>query len=362
MNCSPSMLLRASLLLAFFGVVSCGHDRSPPEPTPAPAPLAIEESSTSDRVPLHDEVSLGDGISRIEERELWIFRTDEGVVLQRNGIHEWWNAERGEWVASFDQPSSQEDDDAELRADNRRLARFGLQSYEAGAKTVSPSGRRYLFTEAGNDKEQSLVVVRDDAHIDRLPQRKVPYATFPQEIVALGDDDVWVFARTVSGKNFGDDFPGCPITVRHSQDGGYLAHFDGARWTEFAWPQSEQPLAYVRLVEDQLIVITGKDPHDAVFEGGSVPPPQRAFRVSLVDAELRWAEVDLPADPIAERLGWQLREGHIERAGERVDLKVDGRVIEIVPVDRREAFVEVVQQRRVGEQDIAEFQWLHVRR
>ncbi len=56
------------------------------------------------------------------------------------------------------------------------------------------------------------------------------YADFPQSVVAISPDDVWVAASATAG-DFGPDFPGCPIIIRNGQNTGTVAHFDGRRWT-----------------------------------------------------------------------------------------------------------------------------------
>lgn len=55
------------------------------------------------------------------------------------------------------------------------------------------------------------------------------YAVFPERVLALAPDDIWV-AASATTDHFGPDFPGCPSIIRAGVDSGVVAHFDGRRW------------------------------------------------------------------------------------------------------------------------------------
>jgi hypothetical protein len=62
-----------------------------------------------------------------------------------------------------------------------------------------------------------------DAEVFEIPA-STAYAFFPSHLVVRGEKDVYVGAATVKNGTFGPDFPGCPISILHGQNGVFLAH------------------------------------------------------------------------------------------------------------------------------------------
>lgn len=88
---------------------------------------------------------------------------------------------------------------------------FYFEGFVHGAR----SGYAVAHAAPGRDAEVVEVTTNADAF-------------FPSAILVRGPDDVFVGAATVKAGSFGPDFPGCPISILHGQNGVYLAHVDGS--------------------------------------------------------------------------------------------------------------------------------------
>lgn len=81
------------------------------------------------------------------------------------------------------------------------------------------------------------------------------YAFFPSHVVVRDLDDVVVGAATVKEGTFGDDFPGCPSSILHAQNGVFLAHLGPNGVTPIAFP-GEGRLDTLSLDEDGALLVT----------------------------------------------------------------------------------------------------------
>ena len=103
-----------------------------------------------------------------------------------------------------------------------------------------------------------------------------------------GANDVFVGASIVKEGTFGPDFPGCPISILHGQNGVYLAHLDADGLHELPFP-GEGRLDSLSLTSDgDLVVDTGwpeasPDPSEPnVRERWKMTPRGEWTRVSRV--------------------------------------------------------------------------------
>ena len=104
----------------------------------------------------------------------------------------------------------------------------------------------YALAHAAPDKPAEVFEVKTGA-----------YAFFPSAVLVRGPSDVFVGASTVKAGTFGDDFPGCPISILHGQNGVYLAHVDSTGLHEISFP-GEGRLDTLSLATDGgLVVETG---------------------------------------------------------------------------------------------------------
>lgn len=101
------------------------------------------------------------------------------------------------------------------------------------------------------------------------------YAMFPNAILVRDSDDVIIGASVVEKDTFGPDFPGCPISVLLSQNGTYLAHFDGHALTRIAFPGAGA-LDSMALTEDGRLRITTRAPR------GETYPPAEELRETWI--------------------------------------------------------------------------------
>lgn len=115
----------------------------------------------------------------------------------------------------------------------------------------------YALVHAAPGREARVFDVVDEA-----------YAMFPKAILVREANDVLIGASVVEKDTFGPDFPGCPISVFASQNGTYLAHFDGRTLTRIAFPGTGA-LDSMSLLEDGRLRITTRSP-----EGDAYPPTQ----------------------------------------------------------------------------------------
>jgi hypothetical protein len=97
------------------------------------------------------------------------------------------------------------------------------------------------------------------------------YAMFPNAILVRDSNDVLIGASVVEKDTFGPDFPGCPISVFASQNGTYLAHYDGHELTRIAFPGTGA-LDSMTLTEDGRLRITTRAPR------GETYPPVEELR------------------------------------------------------------------------------------
>ncbi len=94
------------------------------------------------------------------------------------------------------------------------------------------------------------------------------YAMFPNTILVRDTNDVFIGASVVEKDTFGPDFPGCPISIFASQNGTYLAHYDGHGLTRVAFPGTGA-LDSMSLMADGRLRITTRSP-----DGDAYPPTQ----------------------------------------------------------------------------------------
>ncbi len=88
------------------------------------------------------------------------------------------------------------------------------------------------------------------------------YAFFPSAVLVRGPSDVFVGASTVKAGTFGENFPGCPISILHGQNGVYLAHVDATGLHEIPFP-GEGRLDTLSLASDGALVVETGWPDDA---------------------------------------------------------------------------------------------------
>jgi len=134
-----------------------------------------------------------------------------------------------------------------------------------------------------------------DAEVFEIPA-STAYAFFPSHLVVRGEKDVYVGAATVKNGTFGPDFPGCPISILHGQNGVFLAHIGPSGLTPIAFP-GEGRLDTLTVDADGTLHVTTGWPADVgavdgepnVRETWERTPEGRWWRASRV--------VDLPAPP-----------------------------------------------------------------
>lgn len=107
------------------------------------------------------------------------------------------------------------------------------------------------------------------------------YAFFPSALLVRGPGDVFVGASIVKQGTFGPDFPGCPISILHGQNGTYLAHLDASGLTEIRFP-GEGRLDTLSLASDGSLVVEtgwpeGDDPSEANSRERWTMSPQGAW-------------------------------------------------------------------------------------
>ncbi len=121
---------------------------------------------------------------------------------------------------------------------------YYFEGYVHGADTAARYGYAVAHASPGRDAEVFEVAIRD-------------YAFFPSALLVRGPGDVFVGASTVKQGTFGPDFPGCPISILHGQNGTYLAHLDASGLTELRFP-GEGRLDTLSFASDgSLVVETG---------------------------------------------------------------------------------------------------------
>jgi hypothetical protein len=128
---------------------------------------------------------------------------------------------------------------------------FYFEGYERG------NHGRYALVHAEPGREARVFDVVDDA-----------YAMFPNTVLVRDTNDVFIGASVVEKDTFGPDFPGCPSTILASQNGTYLAHYDGHGLTRLAFPGAGA-LDSMSLMADGRLRITTRSP-----EGDAYPPTQ----------------------------------------------------------------------------------------
>lgn len=134
-----------------------------------------------------------------------------------------------------------------------------------------------------------------DAEVFEIPTGAA-YAFFPSHLVVRGEGDVYVGAATVKNGTFGPDFPGCPISILHGQNGVFLAHLGPSGLTPIAFPGEGRLDTFTVDADGTLHVTTGwpadvgaLDGEPNVREIWERTPQGRWWRASRV--------VDLPNPP-----------------------------------------------------------------
>jgi hypothetical protein len=355
------MTARVALLGSLLVVASCGGDREAPEaPRRVEAPEEVLELADDYVTKVHSETDLGDGVARIEEDSFDVAISGLDLVLSTPRAEEHWSVDDERWVAELPANDSYDDVDPVQVERNARIAALDVHLVgERGDEAWLPSGASFLLgLLGGRGIDFQLGVVYTDAggkqQLAVLPRAREPYATFGAQVIARAEDDVWVFASETSGDGFDDSHSYCPISIRSSQDGGYVAHFDGARWRQLPWPAPGAPLAeVVNNADGSLDVVTG-NAAEAVHFGGALPAPQRTFRYVGEAAPERVAS---PEEARAARLGWSVVSGGTV-AGERTWKLPGERVTRLVARDAHEAFVQTVESG--GESSGPTLTWYHL--
>jgi hypothetical protein len=203
------------------------------------------------------------------------------------------------------------------------------------------------------------------ATFTKLPLQTAPYGIYPVAIVVRGVDDVWAFASVTTGADFGPDFPGCPSIVRGSQDAGYVAHFDGARWTELAWP-SKQHLDDVHVAADGSFVVSAGWNQDYGTSFFTPLTPQLAVEHWRVDPRSHaWTKSDDARAVRSRALGWSVDADTLVHRGVAVAMpRADRDDVRYVPrrvlaVTEDDAFVLATVM--TGDADSGERVWLRTR-
>ena len=122
--------------------------------------------------------------------------------------------------------------------------------------------------ERGNHGSYALVHASPGREARVFDATSDDYAMFPNAILVRDSNDVIIGASVVEKDTFGPDFPGCPISIFASQNGTYLAHYDGHGLTRIAFPGTGA-LDSMSLTEDGRLRITTRSP-----EGDAYPPTQ----------------------------------------------------------------------------------------
>ncbi len=132
---------------------------------------------------------------------------------------------------------------------------YYFEGYSRGSKESARFGYGIAHAAPGRDAE--VFEVHTDA-----------YALFPSDLLVRGPNDVFVGASIVKNGTFGPDFPGCPISILHGQNGVYLAHIDASGLHEISFP-GEGRLSALALADDGSLVVEtgwpdeGVDPYEA---------------------------------------------------------------------------------------------------
>ena len=132
---------------------------------------------------------------------------------------------------------------------------YYFEGYSRGSKASAQFG--YGIAHAAPGRAAEVFEVRTDA-----------YAFFPSDLLVRGPNDVFVGASIVKKGTFGPDFPGCPISILHGQNGVYLAHIDASGLHETSFP-GEGRLSALAFADDGSLVVEtgwpdeGVDPYEA---------------------------------------------------------------------------------------------------
>ncbi len=117
---------------------------------------------------------------------------------------------------------------------------FGFRSdelYRSSVYATSSRGDVYYFESFGHGGKRSYGLAHaapgKDAEVFELSVKA--YAFFPSHVL-VRDDDVIVGASLVKEGTFGDDFPGCPISIFHGQNGVFLASIGPRGVTPIVFP------------------------------------------------------------------------------------------------------------------------------
>jgi len=132
---------------------------------------------------------------------------------------------------------------------------YYFEGYSRGSKESARFGYGIAHAAPGRDAEVF------DVHTDA-------YAFFPSDLLVRAPNDVFVGASIVKKGTFGPDFPGCPISILHGQNGVYLAHIDAYGLHEISFP-GEGRLSTLSLADNGSLVVetgwpdAGVDPYEA---------------------------------------------------------------------------------------------------
>ena len=131
-----------------------------------------------------------------------------------------------------------------------------------------------------------------DAEVFEVPSRD--YAFFPSALLVRGPGDVFVGASVVKQGTFGPDFPGCPISILHGQNGTYLAHLDASGLRELPFP-GEGRLDTLSFADDGSLVVDTGWPGDSGDLGEA--NVRERWTMSPTGAWTRVSRSVLPATP-----------------------------------------------------------------
>ncbi len=268
-------MLSSKLAVGLVGVLlsaltSCGSgDEGQGEPRSdlAPVPVAAEVIPAA-ALAVH-------GFNRMEGLEL----VDDGYAapeLSRGELHVRLGAD-GRWAPIAPSPSAQAASD-ELPWPGGSASFAQMQdTFSAPVVGSLPSGEGFAF---GFMSQKLGVLHWSERAGESFTELRIAthYADFPDSVLALAPNDVWVAASATAG-DFGPDFPGCPIIILNGRDTGTVAHFDGRRWTTLPYEAN-----------GALLGIYPREPGKVEIIAGSLFNPQ--LRASyLVSVDGAWEKV-----------------------------------------------------------------------